>query len=119
LSTVKLEAIKEAQEFAAKQGKVAVPLAMNGTARGEGSAWPTAEYQFRVVDKTDSEAGRAFLSSAPQVIVNVDSQPSTHLQPVEAVPPSQRLAELQKMFDAKLITPEEFAMKRKAIIDGL
>jgi hypothetical protein len=59
------------------------------------------------------------LSPAPRVVVNVDNQPATQQQPAGAVSPSQRLVELQKMFDAKLITPEEFEAKRKAIIDGL
>jgi len=59
-SAMKVDAIREASEFAAGQGKVAIPLHLRETPAAAGS-FASVEYQFRVLDKSDPEARRVSL----------------------------------------------------------
>jgi hypothetical protein len=54
-SAMKADVIREANEFAASQGKVAVPVALKEDPMYIGH-FASVEYQFRVVDKSDPEA---------------------------------------------------------------
>jgi hypothetical protein len=64
LAKLKADTIREANEFAARQGKVAIPIASKekpmGICCGQ---WAAFEYQFRVVDKTDPEVRRASIGT--------------------------------------------------------
>jgi len=61
-TAMKANVIREANEFAEKQGKIVVPVLMSETPMGNGPAqWAKCEYQFRVVDKDDPEVGRTSL----------------------------------------------------------
>src|ERR1039458_4970183 len=55
-SAMKADVIREANAFAASQGKVAIPLATNETPTRPGQNFASYEYQFRVVDASDPEA---------------------------------------------------------------
>lgn len=56
-SAMKVDAIREASEFAAGQGKVAIPLHIREAPAAPGG-FASVEYQFRVLDKSDPEARR-------------------------------------------------------------
>jgi Short C-terminal domain len=56
-SAMKVDAIREASEFAAGKGKVAIPLHIRETPAAPGG-FASVEYQFRVLDKSDPEARR-------------------------------------------------------------
>jgi hypothetical protein len=63
-SAMKADVISEANQFAQKQGKVAVPLYSHETPMEVGRGFASFEYQFRVVEPTDHEAGRRTLEPA-------------------------------------------------------
>jgi PEGA domain len=70
LASLKAEVIREANEFAAKQGKIAVPISAHEKPLGNGPAqWASFDYQFRVVDKNDPEAQRTSLLPRPDVVI--------------------------------------------------
>jgi PEGA domain len=70
LASLKAEVIREANEFAAKQGKIAVPISSHEKPLGNGPAqWASFDYQFRVVDKNDPEAQRISLLPRPDVVI--------------------------------------------------
>jgi len=56
-SAMKVDAIREASEYAAGQGRVAIPLHIRETPAAPGG-FASVEYQFRVLDKSDPEARR-------------------------------------------------------------
>ena len=56
-SAMKADVIREANEFAASQGKIAIPLALNESPMYIGH-FASVEYQFRVVSESDPEARR-------------------------------------------------------------
>ncbi len=64
LAKLKADTIREANEFAARQGKVAIPIATKekpmGICCGQ---WAAFEYQFRIVAKNDPEVRRASLGT--------------------------------------------------------
>ncbi len=49
MPAMKANVVKQANEFAAKQGKTVEPISMHDTFPAHG--FPTVEYQFRLVDK--------------------------------------------------------------------
>lgn len=61
MSQLKAGVIREANEFAEKQGKVAIPISAEEI-RPAVAGMPRFEYQFRVVSKDDPEAKRTALS---------------------------------------------------------
>src|SRR5689334_17543699 len=67
-SAMKADVIREASEFAAKQGKVAIPLSLNESPMYVGH-FASVEYQFRVVDESDPEARRVNLIPRPNVVI--------------------------------------------------
>ena len=60
-SNMKMEVIQEANEFAAKQGKVAIAISSNFIPMVVAHNVASFDYQFRVVDKNDPEAKRTSL----------------------------------------------------------
>lgn len=67
-AAMKLDVIKEAQAFAAQQGKVAIPLAVKEVPLRPGR-FAQIEYQFRVVDKNDPEARRTTLVPRADMVI--------------------------------------------------
>ena len=57
---LKAGVIKDANEFAASKGKVAIPISVQETPNGP-AHFATVEYQFKVLDKNDPEAKRTSL----------------------------------------------------------
>lgn len=70
LARLKSKVIREANEFAAKQGKIAIPISVHEKPLGNGPAqWASFEYQFRVVSKDDPEARRTTMTRSPDLVV--------------------------------------------------
>jgi hypothetical protein len=87
LASLKAEVIREANEFAAKQGKVAVPISAHETPLGNGPAqWASFEYQFRVVDRNDPEAQRTSLLPRPDIVIESNEKPVVETPPAPASP---------------------------------
>lgn len=67
---LKAGVIQDANAFAEKQGKVAVPISAKEKPMGNGPAqWASFEYQFRVVDKDDPAVRRTQLVHNPNIII--------------------------------------------------
>jgi hypothetical protein len=81
--------IREANAFAARQGKIAIPLAANEKPVGFGPGqWASFEYQFRVVSKDDPEAVRTSLVPRPDVVVDKTERVSTDGRVTTPSPPA-------------------------------
>lgn len=125
LAKMKVKVIKQANEFAASKGKIAIPLASSERPLGRGPAqWASFEYQFRVVDKDDPEAQRTSLVARPDVVVRVEGEkPPPAPAPTPAassVREDDKYAKLLKLDDLRkrgIITEDEFKAEKKKILD--
>lgn len=107
-SAMKADVIREANEFAESQGKIAIPISLE-----ESPLWPgklaSVEYQFRVVDKSDPDAQRTnhiLQSNDAKTKEQTNRQKDIH-------------AELIKLDDLRkkgIITDAEFEMQKKKIL---
>jgi hypothetical protein len=117
-AALKAGVIKDASEFAAKQGKVAIPIASNETPVYPGH-FATFEYQFRVVDKNDPEARRTSLVPRPDVVIEKTDKISADVRTKDEKSPDL-YAELTKLDDLRkkgIITEEEFAAQKKRLFE--
>jgi hypothetical protein len=123
LAKMKVKIIKQANGFAAKQGKIAIPLSSVERPLGHGPAqWASFEYQFRVVDKGDAEARRTSLTPRPEVVVAVDTTSRTPPAPVSSSTVTKTdeiynsLLKLDDLRKRGLITDAEYETQKKRIL---
>jgi hypothetical protein len=142
LPKLRAAVIKQANEFAASKGKIAIPLSSSERPMGNGPAqWAEFEYQFRVVDKSDPEARRTSLAPLPDTTVSVvvaqapqpQSQPQGQPQPqaqpaASSQPPApmkgtervddlyNRLIKLDDLRKRGLITDAEFESEKRKLL---
>lgn len=120
--TTKTKAIRAANAFAAKRGKVAVPIAMEMTPAGGPGHWPAAEYQFRLAEQ--GSAGTAGGALLPRADVTVEVNTPNSLPATSAPPPATKTdlyAELLKLDDLRkrgLLTDAEFDAAKRRLLDG-
>ena len=117
---LKAKVIKQANEFAASQGKIAIALASSERPMGNGPAqWATFEYQFRVVDKTDHEAQRTSLVPISDVTVSVETSPQP-VAPSQGADKASYIDELRALASLRndgIITEEEFQKQKAEILE--
>ena len=116
-SAMKVDAIREASEFAAGQGKVAIPLHIRETSAAPGS-FASVEYQFRVLDKSDPEARR--VSVVPRSDGAADRTEKTESGGIDVrVNFYSELIKLDELRRRGILTEAEFeAQKRKLLGDN-
>ena len=120
---MKANVIREATEFAEKQGKVAIPLATK-----ESPMWPghfaSIEYQFRVVDKNDPEARRTHLEKTADITIKSDDSLKADINvhtKDESKKTTDLYAELIKLEDLQkrgILTKEEFKSQKKRLLEN-
>jgi PEGA domain len=87
LASLKAEVINEANGFAARQGKVAIPISSQEKPLGRGPAqWASFEYQFRVVDNDDPEVQRTALLPRADVVIEKNEKRVIENGPAPTLP---------------------------------
>ena len=122
LPKLKAAVIKQANEFAAGQGKIAIPLSSSERPMGNGPAqWATFEYQFRVVDKSDLEAKRTSLAPRPDTVISIEGSPAQTAAPQKADDRVDDLySQLIKLDDLRkrgLISDAEFEIEKRKLLE--
>ena len=120
-TAMKVDVIREANEFAESQGKIAIPVYLNET-----PAWPThfatCDYQFRLVDKTDPEARRANFSLRPNVEIEKTEKATVDVRTKDQIERQKDIyAELIKLDDLRkrgIISDAEFEAQKKKLLNG-
>ena len=117
---MKVKVIQEANDFAAKQGKIAIPLNMTDSPPSPGSN-PNMEYQFRVVSKDDPEARRVSLDKRPDQVIQKDENIKVDVHTKDDTTPKgpDVYAELIKLDDLKkrgIITQAEFDAQKAKLL---
>jgi hypothetical protein len=113
---MKLGIIKQANEFATSKGKIAVPLASKEVPLAVGQ-FASFEYQFRLVDKDNSDASGAHLGPVPDVVVDVNggSQPA----PTAAQPDLYgQLLKLDDLRKRGIITNAEYEVQKQKLLSA-
>jgi len=114
-SAMKADVIREANEFAAKQGKVAISVSTNGSPMYPGH-FATFDYQFKLVEPDSPEAKSTnVLMPTPQVRTQVDVH--NHDGQQQAKP--DVYAELVKLDDLHkrgILTDAEFDEQKKKLL---
>lgn len=116
IAAMKVDAIREASEFASGQGKVAIPLHLRETPAAPGTL-ASVEYQFRVVDKSDPEARR--VSLVPRSELSAEKADRPESGGIDIRPDVYRdLIRLDELRRRGILTEAEFeAQKRKLLGD--
>ena len=120
-SAMKADVIREASEFAEKQGKVAIPLSLN-----ESPMWPghfaSVEYQFRVVDQSDPEARRVNLVPRANVVIEKTEKTSVDVKTKDQTEHRKDVYdELIKLDDLRkrgILSDAEFEAQKKKLLSG-
>lgn len=118
-AALKAEVIQEANSFAERMGKVAIPLSTHEVPMVPGR-FASFEYQFRVVDPGDPEARRTSLVPRPDVVIEKKEQATVDVRSnVDTSKPKDLYGELMKLDDLRkrgILTEAEFeAQKRKLL----
>jgi hypothetical protein len=125
-SKLKAGVIREANKFAARQGKIAIPIAAKETPMKVGNAFQMGEfaafeYQFRVVDKNDPEAQRTALVPRADVVIEKKENISADLRTKDETEKQPDFyAEIMKLDDLRkkgLITDAEFEAQKQKLLN--
>ncbi|MES2354617.1 MAG: SHOCT domain-containing protein [Pseudomonadota bacterium] len=117
---LKATVIQEANDFAASQGKIAIPLEANETPLIPGSRYAQFEYQFRVADSKDAEAKRPLLTPPPKPVIEKTEKSYVDVKTIDQSEKQKDLySELLKLDDLRkrgILTDAEFGtLKRKLL----
>ena len=121
-SSLKAGVISDANKFAEKQGKVAIPISSHFKPMGIGPAqWAEFEYQFRVVNKNDPEVKRTSLTPKVNVVIEKKENSTADIKIEEKTKTTKDLySELIKLDDLLkkgIITDKEFDARKKKILN--
>jgi Short C-terminal domain len=119
-AAMKADVVREANEFASKQGKVAVPLFVQETPlRPCPACWASIEYQFRVVAPNDSEVRRTSLTPiAPRAEMIIENRTLPAAPPVQAKDLYSELLKLDDLKKRGLLTEAEFNTEKARLLQG-
>ena len=123
MAKLKADTISEADRFASNQGKIAIPISAREKPVGNGPGqWARFEYQFKVVDKVDSEARRTALVPRPDVVIEKTEKISAQIQPQrQSSRPKDVYAELLKLDDLRkrgILSDAEFETQKRKLLSN-
>lgn len=120
-SAMKADVIREANEFAEAQGKVAIPLSLKETPMAIGR-FASVEYQFRVVEKSDPEVRRTSLVPRADVVIEKKEKVTADITTNEKIEQKKDVyADLIKLDDLRkrgILTETEFQSQKQKLLDG-
>lgn len=121
-TAMKADVIREANEFAASQGKVAIPLAVHENPLIAGQRFASIEYQFRVVDKNDPEARRTSLIPRADVVIEKKETSTIDVRTKQDQSEKKDVyGELIKLDDLRkrgILSDAEFEAQKKKLLSG-
>ena len=120
MAKLKAGVIRDANEFAANQGKVAIPISSKEKPVGNGPGqWASFEYQFRVVAPDDEEAVRTRLTRDPDRIIQQDGTTKSEITLRADDQNRDTYTELLKLDDLRkrgILTEEEFEEEKRKLL---
>jgi hypothetical protein len=121
LARMKANVIREANEYAARQGKVAIPINAKEKPVGYRPAdWATFEYQFRLVDPDSPEAQSVHLEPRADIVVETTNQSTIDVRTEPAADRGgDRYDELERLAELRrkgVLTDEEFEAEKRRVL---
>jgi hypothetical protein len=125
VGATKTSMMREANDFAAKQGKVASTVSMKDTPAAV-QGFTVIDYQFKLVDK-DALPQTAVLSARSDVVqasapkassVTNPASPLTRTQGPHSIDIYGELIKLDDLRKRGILTDEEFAREKKKVLDS-
>ena len=118
-SSLKAGVIEDANAFAAKQNKVAIPISSNFKPMGGGPAqWASFEYQFSVVDKNDPLVRRTALKPRADIVIKKDEKNTTSINIKSSKDMYSKLIRLEDLRKKGILSKEEFEEQKKKILNN-
>lgn len=121
-SAMKADVMREAEEFAASKGKVAVTVSIRETPLIVGQRFASIDYQFILVDKDDPRAKHGTLVRGPDVLIEKKESNSTETKTQDLTNQKHDLyTDLIKLDDLHkrgILTDTEFAEQKKKILEA-
>lgn len=121
-AAMKTDVIREANDFAESQGKVAIPIGLKETPMLVGRQLASVEYQFRVVDKSDPEARRTSLVPRADVVIEKTEKVTAEITTKDKTEQKKDVyAELIKLDDLRkrgILTESEFQALKQKLLEG-
>jgi Short C-terminal domain len=121
-SAMKADVLREANEFAESQGKVAIPIGLRETPLLVGRQFASVEYQFRVVEKSDPEAKRTSLVPRPDVVIERTEKVTADITTKDRTESKKDVyAELIKLDDLRkrgILSESEFQAQKQKVLEG-
>lgn len=118
---MKAEVLRQASEFAAQRGMVAIPVTLKEVPIGFGRK-ATIEYQFKLVAKDSPEARNSVIMPRPDLVIEKNETTSKTVTTKNENDPKKDLySELLKLDDLKkrgIITEEEFQAQKKKLLES-
>jgi hypothetical protein len=118
---LKTRAIQQANAFAERKGKIAIPVSMKEHPVGVLGDWANVEYQFMVVAKDDPAAQRTSLTPRADVVIEKNEKISADIRTKdESDKKKDTYTELLKLDDLHkrgIITDAEFASEKKKLLN--
>ena len=118
-SKLKIRTIQEANDFAASQGKVAVPITSTETPMGPAPGqFARFEYQFRVVDESDLENQRVALKRDPDFIMEDNKNIDVNVKDSDdSVDIYNELIKLNDLREKGILTDAEFQSEKTKLLE--
>jgi hypothetical protein len=121
-SAMKADVIREANEFAAKQGKILIPVSLNESPMHIGH-FAQVDYQFRLVDESDPEAKlRGNLVPGPNVVIEKTEKTAVEVRTKDQTDRQKDVySELIKLDDLRkrgILSEAEFEAQKKRLLNG-
>jgi hypothetical protein len=113
-AAMKVEVIQEANDFAEKQGKVAIPLGLKEIPLSPGRL-AQVEYQFRVVDRSDPEVKRVSLVPRPDVVIEKNEKSKVDVSSKND-DIYEKLIKLDDLRKKGIISNSEFDSEKKKVL---
>ena len=121
-AAMKTDVLREANEFAESQGRIAIPIGLKETQLVVGRQFAGVEYQFRVVDKNDPEARRTSLVPRADVVIEKNEKIQADVTTKDRTEPKKDVyAELLKLDDLRkrgIVTEAEFEAQKRKLLEA-
>ena len=118
---MKVEVIRDASEFAASQGKIAIPISTKETPTGP-YHFATIEYQFKLVDPDSPEAVSTSLKPRADIVIESDERVREDVRISDEIDNTRDVyTEILKLDDLRqrgLITDEEYETEKRELLDN-
>lgn len=121
-AAMKADVLREANDFAESQGKIAIPIGLKETPLVVGRQFAGVEYQFRVVDKSDPEARRTSLVPRADVVIERNEKIQADVTTKDKTDAKKDVyAELLKLDDLRkrgILTEAEFEAQKRKLLEA-